>query len=203
MSYINIDSGVDQELAQRLLATNFAGTVLEGTPESDTDFASGVVVSEDKKGFEFDPNSISKNRDEGATNGASTVLRYDLDGCVVFIESGFNDCLAIYSAGSQIYDFLCDWDYESTQAEMLAEFGYDATPEEADETATHVRVWVAYNYYESTLGAPIDGYVSDERGETMIFLTFAEAQEWIAAKEDGIYCTSHGEAGSPAYTICD
>lgn len=203
MSYIIIDSSADQELAKRLLASNFAGTVLEGAPETEVDYASGLIVSADQEHFDFDPNSITKNRDEGATNGASTVLRYDLEGCVVFVESGVNDCLAIYPAGATIYDFLCDWDYENSQAELLAEFGYDATPDEAEETATDVRVWVAYNYYEGTLGAPVDQYASDERGETMVFATFAEAQAWIAAEEDGIYCTNHGEAGRPTYTICD
>ena len=202
MSYITIDSGADQELAQRLLATNFAGTVLEGTPETDFDFAAGVVVRADQKSFEA---VDLPQADDTESNGSSTVRAYTLDAVTVFIESGENDGLHIYPKSSSIHDFLLGCDFGDLEAcEFFAEWGFDGTPDEADESATDVRIWCEPNYYAGTLGAPGGHFVTEDDGFTArTFAAHSDAQEWIAEQEDGIYYTSHGEAGRPAYTICD
>ncbi len=45
-------------------------------------------------------------------------------------------------------------------------------------------------------------FVPDESGyEPLAFDTYADAEEWIAAAEDGVYCASHDEVERPSYTI--
>jgi hypothetical protein len=41
----------------------------------------------------------------------------------------------------------------------------------------------------------------DNFGGPRQFATYADAQEWIDAEEEGIYCTSHNESGAPSYVI--
>jgi len=211
MSYINISSAADQDLSRRLLATNFAGTVLEGVPETDTDYQTGVVVT-GKDSFSVDHRTLEKS-DDAESNGSSQVQRYNLEGCTVFIESGENDGLHIYPPNTSIVDFVSEWDTGYIDLpEFLAEWGFDATPDEAPEGATDVRIWCEPNYYAGTLGAPVGHYVDQTEidssnglynsGEHARFATIEDAQAWIDAEEDGIYCTAHGEAGRPAYTIC-
>lgn len=203
MSYINIHSGADQELAQRLLATNFAGTELEGTPETEHDRQTGIVVTGDS--FSVDHHTLATG-DDAKSNGYSQVQRYALEGCTVFVESGENDGLHIYPVNTSIHTMLLDWDFGDLETcEFMAEWGFDATPDEASETATDVRIWCEPNYYAGTFGAPVGHFVTDGEkwDDARVFATYAEAQEWIDAEEDGAYHTSHGEAGRPAYTICE
>ena len=207
MSYINIDGGADKELTQRLLDTNFAGTVLAGTPETDEDYASGIVVT-DAAGQKFTATDLPTANEE-ATDGSITVKSYDLDGVTVFVEiGGPQDGLHIFPAGAKIVVLISEFERgDLSMAEHLASWGFDGTPDEVtDETATDVRIWCEPNYYAGTLGAPIGHYVCDEDTydrDAFVFATYADAQEWIDAEEDGIYCTAHGEAGRPTYTICE
>jgi len=211
MRYINISRNVDQELAQRLLATNFLGTVLAGSPEDEDNYSYGIVISEDKKSF------ASKEipaADDTETNGISTVQSYKLDGCTIFIESGENDGLHIYPPNTSIARFVGEWDTGDIDLpEFLAEWGFDATPDKAQEGVTDVRIWCEPNYYAGTSGAPVGHYVDateidssngrHNSGEHAKFATIEDAQAWIDAQEEGIYCTAHGEAGWPSYTICE
>ena len=205
MSYINVDRRADHELAKRLLATNFFGTQLAGTPETEEDYQTGVVVTSNDT-FEVDHRTLKKSQD-AESNGSSQVQRYNLDGCTVFIESGENDGLHIYPANTSIREFILEWDMGDLEtSEFLSSWGFDGSPEEADETATDVRIWCEPDYYAGTLGAPIGHFACDINTydrDALIFPTVAEAQAWIDAQEEGIYCTSHGEAGRPAYTICE
>lgn len=207
MSYINIDSGANQELAQRLLATNFAGTVLEGTPETEDEYASGIVVA-DVEAQKFTATDLP-TADDTATDGATTVQRYDLDGVTVFVETGdYQDGLHIYPSGTTTQMLISDFEIgDLSMAEHLASWGFDGTPDEVtDESATDVRIWCEPNYYAGTLGAPIGHYVCNKDTydrDPLVFATYADAQKWIDAEETGIYCTAHGEAGRPTYTICE
>jgi len=202
MSIINVDCDANQTLAAELLGTSFARTVLEGSPAEDDNFASGVVVSVDGQTFKA---SNLPEPDETATDGHYTVCRYDLNGCTVFLTSGAVDAIDIYASGTRIQDLLCDWDTDGVeQAEHLSSWGFDGTPDEAEDDATDVRVWCEPNYYYAGhAGAPIGKYVCDmASGQHLVFDTVAGARQWIDTKESGIYTTSSGEAGRPAYTVC-
>lgn len=203
-SYINIDPSADLALADRLLSTSFAGTALAGTPETDTDFASGILVSADKASF--DTADDLPEPDESATDGACRVKAYRLADCAVFVTSGDVDGLDIYPADTSIKSLLRDWDTgDLSMAEHLASWGFDGTPDAANESATDVRIWCEPNYYVGTLGAPIGHYVYEEDTydrDPLVFATVADAQAWIDRAESGTYYLSHGEAGRPAYTIC-
>lgn len=214
MSYINIDSSANQELAKNLLTTNFAGTALEGHPETDTEWMSGILIAKNLESF--------KARDlpapDGAeSNGSSDVKVYTIEGCTVFVESGENDGLHIYPAGTTVVDFLRDWDTGNMEwPEFIAGWGFDGTPDKADADATDVRIWCEPNYFAGTCNAPVGHYVDlaevsasgpygtlAESCEHARFATVADAQAWIDEQESGVYCTSHGEVGRPAYTICE
>ena len=203
MSHIIVDSCTNEELAAKLLSTNFAGTVLQGTPETDEDYATGLVIINAAQ-EKFNAADDLPEADETATDGATTVKKYTLEGATVFIEIGeHQDGLHIYPAGISIKTLLRDFETgDLDMAEHLASWGFDGTPDEADETATDVRIWCEPNYYSARIGH----YVSDKDiydRDALIFPTVAEAQAWIDSQEEGIYCTSHGEAGRPAYTICE
>jgi hypothetical protein len=88
---------------------------------------------------------------------------------------------------------------------MLAAFGLEPELDEVeDDYDGPCRVWVEYCYYQGTLGAPLDGWITEDndRGEIREFTTRDEAQEWIDEAESGTYYLAHGEAGRPTYTIC-
>lgn len=200
-NFINVDSRADQALAARLLATNFSGTVLAGTPETAEDYAAGVMVDGQK--FTYDSNGLPESNDT-ATDSASKVLAFDLDGCTVFLEKNeWADGLHIYAAGTSIKTLLKEFETgDLTMAEHLASWGYDGTPDAANEDATDVRVWCEPCFYAGTLGAPIGHYVHDDQHDAIVFATVTAAQEWIDKEESGVYVLRNGEAGRPTYTIC-
>lgn len=201
-NYITVDKNADQELAAKLLATNFANTVLTGTPETAEDYAAGVMV--DNETFTYDSNGLPEPNDK-ATDGASSVLAFDVDGCTVFLEKNeWADGLHIYPAGTSIKTLLKDFETgDLTMAEHLASWGYDGTPDAANEDATDVRVWCEPCFYAGTLGAPIGHYVYDDEHEAIVFATVADAQEWIDKEESEIYVLRNGEASRPTYTVCN
>jgi len=49
---------------------------------------------------------------------------------------------------------------------------------------------------------PVD-LARDAQGESLTFETRATAQAWIDAQQEGIYYTSHNEAGRPSYIIVE
>ncbi len=201
MSYIIIAPKANQQRATELLDSNFANTVLAGTPEDDDNYANGVVVTDRKT---FTATDLPEADDE-CSNGSSTLRLYQLDGIAAIIESGDNDGLHLVPPGTTLRAFLLDGWYFGDGVETatgMAEFGFDDEIEEASEDDTDVRVWVQPNYYAGTLGAPNAHYARDEDYEPLTFATVAEAQAWIDEQEDGVYVTAHGEAGRPAYTIC-
>jgi hypothetical protein len=192
-----------KERGEALIATSFQNTKLEGTPETDDEYGTGIWCQGNACQFNF---IDFPEPDEQQSNGTNTVSAYHIDGATVFIESCGNDAVHIYPANTSILTMLGDWDTGDLDfSEFLAQWGYDATPNEAPEGAKDVRIWIAHNYYQGTLGAPVDGYVVAEGSysDSAVFATKDDAQAWIDEKEDGIYCTSHGEAGRPAYTICE
>ena len=201
-NYITVDKNANQELAAKLLATNFAGTVLAGTPETVSDYAAGVMV--DGGTFTYDSNGLPEP-DNKATDGASKILAWDLESCTVFLEKNeWADGLHIYPAGTSIKTLLKDFETgDLTMAEHLASWGYDGTPEAASDDETDVSVWCEPCFYAGTLGAPVGHYVCNDEHEAIIFATVADAQEWIDKEESGVYVLRNGEAGRPTYTVCN
>ena len=201
-NYITVDKNANQELAAKLLATNFAGTVLTGTPETAEDYAAGVMV--DGETFTYDSNNLPEPH-ESATDGASKVLAFDVDGCTVFLEKNeWADGLHIYPEGTSIKTLLMDFETSDlTMAEHLASWGYDGTPDAAGDDDTDVRVWCEPCFYAGTLGAPIGHYVHDEAHELIVFATVADAKKWVEKEESGVYVLRNGEAGRPTYTVCN
>lgn len=202
-TYITIDASADQAAAQALLATSFSGTDLAGTPETDQDIATGITVTPDCKHFVFSSDGLPEH-DDSATDGSTTVYRFEIDGLTIFLENGeMQDGLHIYPAGTSIKTMLREFETgDLDMPEHLASWGYDGTPDEAGADATDVRVWCEPCYYAGSLGAPIGHYVVDERHDELVFDTVAAAQKWIDEAEEGIYSLSHGEAGRPEYTVC-
>ena len=69
------------------------------------------------------------------------------------------------------------------------------------------KIIITPHYYSGTCNAPQEGYVmvDDDRydQEPREWETEAEAQAWIDEQQAGTYYLSHGEAGSPSYSIVD
>lgn len=209
---IDLTSATKQSRVAELLATSFAGTPLAYIPEDDDNYADGIQIVPAPKPFKVDNVEaiVHKDRYDDANNaisdGCDCLSRYELDGGVwAVIGRGNNDAICLVDGNSTWEDFFRGWDFGDTPtAEGIAAFGLDATPDEADDDATDVRVWVAYNYYGGTLGAPTDSYArSDDDNEPLVFDTTADAQEWIDDKDSGTYYLAHGEAGRPEYTIVE
>ena len=205
-AHITINSAANQEAVNALLASSFEGTVLEGKPGgTEEEYAEGVLVSSDRETCTFSRSDLPQ-ADDSATDGSARVYRYDVPAATVFVEiNEMYDALHIYPAGTSIKTLLREFETgDFDMAEHLASWGYDGTPEEADADAIDVRVWCEPCYYAGSLGSPIGHYVVDERrGDVLVFETVADAQEWIDAMETGVYVLSSGEAGRPAYTICE
>ncbi len=202
MSNIFIDSKTDQAIANNLLDSNFAGTTIAGTPETDEDHAKGIVVTQRET---FSADDLPPPADE-ASNGSSTIQQYNIPDATVFLETGANHTLGIFPVGATIRDYLSDWDFgdDVERAVGMATFGYDDEVTQADETDIDVRIWCSPNFYPGTLGASHADFVNDdENGDRTpkVFATYAEAQDWIAVTEADIYVTAHGESGRPTYTI--
>lgn len=203
-TYINIDASADQALAANLLATSFAGTDLAGTPETDDDIAQGFTVTPDCKHFVFSFYGLPQH-DDSATDGSTTVYRFDcVPGLTVFLERGeMQDGLLLYPADTSIKTLLRDFETgDLDMAQHLGSWGYDGTPDAADDDATGVRVWREPCYFAGALNAPIGGYVTDERNDQLVFDTVAAAQDWIDGAESGVYVLHSSEAGRPQYTVC-
>lgn len=199
MNYITIAPGMEA-IAAKLLTTNFVGTSLAGTPETESDYGSGIVVAADGKTFAMHDLVESNER---VSNGSSTVDVYQLDNCTVFVENGDNDGLHIYPANTLVKEFIAEWEHnESSHAEFMAEWGYTDGMEEATAGDKNVAIWCVPNYYAGTLGAPIAHFVRDEvSGDVLVFDTTDDAQAWIDEVESEVYVLAHGEAGRPEYVI--
>ena len=194
-TYINVHTDMAL-IAKTHFANNFAHTTLAWDEDDDT----GIRITGDN---DFDADDLP---DDGGryTNGDSEVKFYDLDDCRVFVESGPNDGLHIYPPKFSVEKFIEEWDWQGLgKEEWLASWGFDVTPDDVDEDATDVRIWVRRFFYETTLGAPIDGYLVDENHDAMIFDTVANAQVWIDEADSETYYLSHGEYARPEYTICN
>jgi hypothetical protein len=199
--YINTDHISDKELAAKLLASSFEGTELAGSPETDEEYGEGIFVQGEKWSADLDS---LPDADDRATDEAAVLKAYEIEGATVFIlSSEYERGLYITDPGTtakQIVITLETGDLDLPQ--HLASWGFDGTPDEADDDAQNVRVWCEPCYYAGSIGAPIGHYVSDDRGQELIFSTTANAQEWIDNAESGAYVLGSGEAGRPTYTIC-
>ena len=151
--------------------------------------------------------------ESASTGNGPCIHMIEVMGCAVSI---FDDCgdlhVGIHAAGTTCRDVLKQHEPGYCEmAEYLASYGLTPDLDEADEDHDGpVRIWAEHNYYAGTLGAPADGWLRDYqiaedgqgRGDVATWESYADAQDWIDAAEEGTYCTSHGEAGAPAYTIC-
>lgn len=195
--YIVIDEHADQNLAHKLLDTNFADTKLAGNQIVDDDQIGIVVTGLNRFSAKDLPAA-----DDLCSNGSSAVHKYDIQGATVIIESGENDGLFILAPNTSIRQFLlwywqCD---DCERCEMMASFGFDYEFTEAEPGDTDVRVWCVPNYYAGTWDAPKAGYVRDDDGEQLVFGNYTDAQAWIDQGE-GTYYLAHGEAGRPTYYL--
>jgi len=73
----------------------------------------------------------------------------------------------------------------------------DAAAEDAEGPFYIVKTRSYYGPTEVSAFVEMD----DNTGEPRQFDTYDDAQEWIDAEEEGIYCTSHNESGAPSYVI--
>lgn len=199
MSYIIIDRSADAALANRLLDSNFSGTLLAGTPEDDDNDASGIMVANRQT---FSAADLPAPDDE-ASNGASTIRMYRIAGATVFVEGGENSALGIHGPKATIKDFLSDW-YFGDDIEWcvgMAGFGYDREAAEAAEGAVDVRVWQVPNYLGSQINPPLADYVRDDAHDPVVFATRGDAQAWIDGQDAQPYSLADGEASRPEYVI--
>ena len=210
-NYINMSvSDKNKSAAKSLVESNFAGTDFEFQPENDEYYAQGIEVNQSAKynESEYFEHSLPDDFVDRIENGQSDLKRYHLTDTIdIIVESGANDSLTLVDRSSTWHDYFNDWDFGDTpQSEGMAEFGLDATPDEADADATDVAIWCAYNYYQNTLNAPNDGYIRDTdtyNRDIIIFKTVADAQAWIDDAESGTYYLNNNEAGCPTYTIVE
>jgi len=139
-----------------------------------------------------------------AENGSSSVYMFVIDGKHIFVERGDNESIGIYECES-IRDFVNGWDHgDQTWYQFASEWGWNVTPDEAANDAEKVRIWCSKNYSSGTLGTnTYDCYLTDDRGDEIIFDTYADAQNWINESESEPYFLSHGEMGRPVYYIVD
>lgn len=71
----------------------------------------------------------------------------------------------------------------------------------ADDYDGGVAVWVTRCYSAGTLGAPSDGFLTDDGNDIITFSSAAEAQAYIDELESDPYVLSHGEMDHPSYRI--
>ena len=87
--------------------------------------------------------------------------------------------------------------------DLLAEARLNASTEATDDYEGECKIWVEHCYSAGTLGKPTDGYVQDDNYEDMIFDSYQDAQDWIDDNTAETYYLSHGEMGSPSYSIME
>jgi len=64
------------------------------------------------------------------------------------------------------------------------------------------KIWVMYNYYQSTLGAPVNAVMAADNNDELLFGSQAEAAAYLEPDDDDdTYYLSHGEAVRPSYRI--
>jgi hypothetical protein len=191
------------DVAKRLIDTNFAGTILAGAQETESDYSYGLMFDD---GY-CDIGHEMPDESAYASNERNHLRLYKLEeaGVNVIVETGENDFVFIMPPTATIKDFLMDyWDFGDVDPYTgMAEFGFDAGPEDASPGDRDVRIWRRPCYYAGTLGAPRADYVREGTywAYPRVFSTYEEAQSWIDAAESGVYVTSHGEAGRPEYRI--
>ena len=198
--HIYIDSNIDQSIANKLMDTNFAGTPLVGTPETDEDYATGIVVTQ-RETYTADD---LPTPDDKANDGNSWIAQYNLADATIFVETGENHTLGIFPVGATILDYLSEWEFDNVERAVgLARFGFELEYEEADEDDTEVRIWCVPNYCPGTLCAPHANFVMEDTCDhtPKVFATYSDAQDWIDDADSSSYLTSHGEMGRPKYII--
>lgn len=87
--------------------------------------------------------------------------------------------------------------------DLLAEARHSITTEADEDFEGECKIWIEYCYSSGTLNKPNDGFVNDENGEEMIFDNYDAAEKWIDDNTADTYYLSHGEMGSPSYTIME
>ena len=87
--------------------------------------------------------------------------------------------------------------------DLLAAAKLNTLTEADEDYEGECKVWVEYCYSSSMLNHPNDGFARDEYGEEIVFENYDAAQEWIDETNSETYYLSHGEMGSPSYTIME
>lgn len=78
----------------------------------------------------------------------------------------------------------------------------EAQTEDADEDYEgECKIWATRYYLDGTCNAPVDGFVSDDAGDAVVYDTYSEAQDAIDDLDAGKYILSHGEYERPSYKI--
>lgn len=198
------NSAVPKGVLERLLSTHFAGTPLEGTPEDEEYYATGLLVSADRRQCELDDEELPES-DAVRTNGETTIAKYDLGEAVVIVETGVNMAVSIEPIGTTIWDYLQGWEFgdDVDRSEGLTAFGYDVIPDEAADSATNVRIWRSPNFSDKLLPETYADYVRNESGEPLVFGTVAEARNWIEQVAKEPYFLASGEMDRPDYTVVE
>ena len=65
------------------------------------------------------------------------------------------------------------------------------------------RIIITPNYFQGTINAPQEGFLTDDDNDIIEFDTKEDAQKWINDVEEDVYCLDHGEASRPDYEIVD
>ena len=78
----------------------------------------------------------------------------------------------------------------------------EAQTEDADEDYEgECKIWATKYYLDGTCNAPVDGFMSDDDGDAIVYDTYSEAQDAIDELDAGTYILSHGEYERPSYKI--
>jgi hypothetical protein len=155
------------------------------------------------------PEEIRDDLSDGLTKTAIDRIDDGGENTLYQFEGGI-----LHHDGSQYYwekdcagflDHLSMWDLSSYNDSFLvlcAAFDLSPDVEPVADDATNVKIWVKWDFYESSQKP--DCYLTpDDEWEPEIFENVADAQARIDELESGTYHLAHNEAGRPTYTIVE
>lgn len=171
-------------------------------------------------GAELDSYSdLDQVSDDFADNGNQRVYQWAIgqtpDGrdawLYVWTDQGVIDYVGVDT--DDLGNHIMHASYDVTDAEWAVLWDIDPmlyldVVDNNEDCDSPCRVWITYNYYEGTSGAPMDGYATEQDhssrdfGQVLEFDSAAEARAWIAENDtDGVYSLAHGEYARPEYTV--
>ncbi|MBY5962102.1 hypothetical protein [Marinobacter nauticus] len=201
MYTININREINKDSVMKLIKSNFAGTKLQAVYDCDGDLVSGLEYNPDNNEIIIE-SRYDIDDDDYMTDGYTRVDLYDIGDYFVFIQDGDNNIVNIEPKNTTWIDYFSDWDIEP---QSLEKFGIDINDildiTDADESDTDVSVWCTHRFVADSYDSTPSDYVRDEDGDVIIFDTFADADEWIDEKIEGVYMLSNGEIAAPTYKV--